>query len=155
MDLGQFATQDNSDAGVWTPVELYGKPCDFDILILGDDADVVVKQGRKSLKKLKSAIAEDKKTNSDEYDDQTIDELTESGNESVLIRINGIRGWKVERKGSKVISKEPEPVTLCGEELKNDIESYRKLITKIPALKEFILKVSRDRTNFLSEPSRS
>jgi len=42
---------------------------------------------------------------------------------------------------------------LCGEELKNDVLSYEKLIKKIPALKEFVLKVSRDRTNFLSNPS--
>jgi len=155
MDLSKFATQDNSDAGVWTPVELYGKPCDFDLLILGDDADAVQKHGRKSLKKLKAAMTGGTKNNSSELDDEAIDELTDSDNEAVLVRIAGIRGWKIERKGSKVISREEEPVTLHCKEIKNDTESYKLLIQNIPALKDFIFKVSRDRTNFLSEPSRN
>jgi hypothetical protein len=153
MELKQFVTQENADSGAWTPVILYGKPCDFDLLILGDDADVVRQHERKSLKKLKSVMSKSARGNEVEFDDDTIDELSDSNDEAVLVRIAGIRGWKVDRKGSKEISRSPEPVTLDGIELKKDPASFKLLISKIPALKEFILNVARDRTNFLSMPS--
>jgi len=150
MEINNLVTQDLANEGVWTPVTLYGKPADFDLLILGDDSDAVQQHGRKATKKLKSSSTG--KNNDTELDDETIDELLE---ELVLVHIAGIRGWNVERKGSKEISKKPEPVTLNGAELKNDRDSYKLLISKIPALKEFVLKVARDRTNFLSVPSRN
>jgi hypothetical protein len=150
MELDNLVTQDKADAGEWFPVELYGKPADFDLLILGDDSDVVQQYGRKSLKKLKAAMSRNKDA---EFDDETVDELAETNDEAVLVRIAGIRGWKVERKGSKEIGRVAEPVTLNGAELKNDTASYKLLIQKIPALKEFVLGKARDRTNFLSKPS--
>jgi hypothetical protein len=153
MELNQFVTKDLADEGVWTPVELYGKPADFDLLILGDDSDTVQKYERKSLKKLKVVMDAAKKSKEAEFDDETVEEFSNSSDEAVLVRIAGIRGWKVERKGSKVISKEPEPVTYNGVELKDEPESYKLLISKIPALKQFVLKVSGDRTNFLLKPS--
>ena len=151
MNLDQFVTQDNADAGVWTPVTLYGKPADFDLLILGDDSDAVQQFSRKALKKLKRAVG---KGNQIELDDETIDELaSDTGDEAVLVRIAGIRGWSVERNGSKETARKPEPVMLGNVELKNDTASYKLLIAKIPAVKNFVLEVSRDRTNFLSKPS--
>jgi len=151
MDLNNLVTQENSDSGVWFPVVLYGKPADFDLLILGDDSDAVQQFSRKKMKKLKTLVANDQK--SKEFDDDTIDELVESDEEGVVARIAGIRGWKVERKGKKEVNREPEPVTINGVELKNDKESYKLLVSKIPAVKEFVLDKARDRTNFLSEPS--
>jgi hypothetical protein len=154
MELDKLVTQDNADNGVWTPVELYGKPADFDLLILGDDSDVVQQYNRKSLKKLKGVMGAAAKNKEPEFDDETIDELAASTDEATLVRIVGIRGWKRERdKKGKVINKVEEPVTLNGTELKNDVASYKLLIAKIPAIKEFVLKVARDRTNFLSQPS--
>jgi len=153
MDLTQLITQDNSDNGVWTPVVIYGKQQDFDLLILGDDADVVQKHERKAMKKMKKVMGDVMKNKDIDFDDDTLDEAADNAIESVLVRIAGIRGWKIERKGTKEISRESEPVILCGEELKDDITSYKNLITRIPAIREFVLKVSRDRTNFLSKPS--
>jgi hypothetical protein len=153
MELDNLVTQDLANEGVWTPIVLYGKPRDFDLLILGDDSDKVQQYNRKALKKLKSVIKRTKENNDDEFDDDAADELAESGDEGVLARIAGIRGWKVERKGSKEISRQSEPVTLCGIEFKNSPESYKLLIEKVPALKDFVLKVARDRTNFLSGKS--
>jgi hypothetical protein len=153
MELDKLVTQDNEDNGVWTPVELYGKPADFDLLILGDDSDVVIQHGRKSLKKMKGALAKEKEKKSEEYDDETLDAV-DGVDESVLVHIAGIRGWKRERdKKGSVLKQSEEAVTLNGKELGNDKESYKLLITKIPAVKEFVLKVARDRTNFLSQPS--
>jgi hypothetical protein len=151
MEIDNLVTQDLANEGVWTPVVLYGKPADFDLLIRGDDSDVVQQYGRKAMKKLKKAMV--KSPNAVEFDEETVDELTEDADEAVVTRINGIRGWKVERKGSKELGREPEAVTLGGTELKNDTASYKLLISKVPALKEFVLKTARDRTNFLSKPS--
>jgi len=153
MNLDSLVTQDLANEGVWTEVTLYNKPADFDLLILGDDSDVVQQYNRKALKKLKSVVGKSAKSGDAEFDDETIDDLADSNDEAVLVRIAGIRGWNVERKGSKEISRKPEPVTIGGTELKNDAASYKLLITKIPALKEFVLKVARDRTNFLSKQS--
>jgi len=154
MKLDNLVTQDLANEGVWTEVYLYGKPADFDLLVLGDDSDVVQQYGRKSLKKLKAVINKSSKNNDTEFDDETVDDLVDSNDEAVIVRIAGIRGWMVERKGSKVISKEPaKEIEIKGRLLTNDKESYRYLIEKIPELKGFVLKVARDRTNFLSKPS--
>jgi hypothetical protein len=155
MELNQLVTKDNADSGVWFPVELYGKSADFDLLILGEDSDVVQKHTRQTMKKMRNIATTETKNKKEELSDEVIDELRGVGDEAVVIRIAGIRGWKIERKGIKEKSREPEAVTLNGVEIKNDIESYRLLISKIPAVKDFVLNIARDRTNFLSEPSRN
>jgi hypothetical protein len=146
MEIGNFVTQDLAEEGQWFPLVLYNKKTDIDICILGDDSDQVQRQTRKALKKLRSKIKPEGEV---EFDDETIDGLADANDEAVLVRIAGIRGWKVERKGNKEISREPEPVTLNGVELKNDRQSYELLINKIPAIKEFVLTTSRKRENFL------
>jgi len=158
MDISQFVTQENADEGVWTPIIINGTPMDIDLKILGDDSDVVQKYQRKQIKKMKGLVS-NLKDNKTEIDDDTIDEIFESNNEAVIIRIAGIRGWKVERKGTKEISREPvNAITIkdragVEKEIKNDHESYEYLVTKIPAIKEIVLKVAGDRNNFLLKPS--
>jgi hypothetical protein len=88
-----------------------------------------------------------------DIDDETIDTVLELNNEGVLIRIAGIRGLQFDKKHKEIIGH--EPVILEGRELKDDKESYRFLIEKIPAIKEFVLKISGERTNFLSENPNS
>lgn len=151
MNLDELVTQDKADSGEWFPVELYGKPADFDLLILGDDSDTVTRFNRETMRKLKGAVAKGKKSKDEELDDETLDAMLDSNDEAVIVRIASIRGWKRERdKKGKVISEIEEPVILSGKELKNDKDSYKLLITKIPAIKEFVLSKARDRTNFLS-----
>jgi hypothetical protein len=154
MDLSPFATQDNANNGVWTPIILYNKPADFDLLILGDDSDAVQQYSRKAAKKLKNIISKETKASDMEFSDEAVDELTDNNDEAVIVRIAGIRGWIRERKGSKVVKEEPaKELELGGKLLSNDKESYKHLIAKIPAVKEFVLKTARERTNFLSKPS--
>ena len=154
MNLDGLVTQDKAEAGEWFPVELYGKPADFDLLILGDDSDTVTRFNREAMKKLKGAVTKDKKGNIGEFDDETIDAMFDSNEEAVLVRIAGIRGWKRDRdKKGKIVNENPEPVTLNSKEIKSDKESFKLLITKIPAIKEFVMGKARDRTNFLSGPS--
>jgi len=153
MELDKLVTQDLANEGEWFPVDLYGKPADFDLKILGDDSDAVQQYNRKAMKKLKGVMAKSYKNNDAEFDDETVEDLADSNDEAVLVRIAGIRGWKVEREGSKVVGREPEPVTLNGKELGGDKDSYKLLVSKIPAVKEFVLAKARDRANFLSGPS--
>jgi len=144
MDLNNLATQENAEAGDWFPVELYGKKQNFDLKIYGDDSDVVQKFIRKSSRKFGGAVGD--LTKGKMPDDKTLDEMKEDDKEAVLIRICGIRGWNDERTKA-------EPVLWDGKELKDEPATYKFLLEKIPALKNFILKIARDRTNFLSKPS--
>jgi hypothetical protein len=142
MDITNLATQDNAETGVWARAELYGRKLDFELNILGIDSDAVQKFNRAQMKKLRL------NTGKPELDDEALDAVLESGGEGVLIRIAGIRGLQFGKKHKEITGY--EPVTLEGKELKNDRESYRLLIEKIPAVKDFVLKISGDRTNFLS-----
>jgi hypothetical protein len=146
MDITSLATRENAEAGVWTRVELYGRKQDFELRILGGDSDAVQKHARAQMKKLRLNAGKP------ELDDEAIDNALELSDEGALVRIAGIRGLQFDKK-----HKEPagyEPVILEGTELKNDRESYRLLIERIPAIKDFVLKISGDRTNFLSVRSR-
>jgi len=159
MNLDDLVTQDKSESGEWFPVELYGKTQDFDLLILGDDSNTVTKHTRERVKKLSEISAKEKNEKNEKNEGlriETLDTMTKMNDEAVLIRIAGIRGWKREYdEDGKVLNETEDPVTINGKELKNDKESYKLLITKIPDIKEFVLNKARDRTNFLSEPSRN
>jgi hypothetical protein len=145
MDITNLVTQDNAEAGVWTRVELYGKKQDFELNILGNDSDAVQKHIRAEMKRVRLNAGKEK------LDDEIIDNAFDSGNEGILVRIAGIRGLQFDKKHKEIVGY--ETVILEGRELKDDKESYRFLIEKIPAIKDFVLKVSGDRTAFLSKPS--
>jgi hypothetical protein len=140
MDLTEYATQENAEAGIWSRVELYGKKADFELRILGIDSDAVQKFNRAQMKKIRL------NTGKAELDDETLDSVLESNDKGVIIRIAGIRGLQFDKKHKEILGY--EPVTLEGKELKDDKQSYQFLIEKIPAVKDFVLKVSGDRVNF-------
>jgi hypothetical protein len=135
MDLSSLSTQDNAEAGVWKELSLpYAKKTGVELKILGADSDAVQKYNREQLKKIR-LVAKD----GEKIDDEALDAIVDSSDEGVLVRIGGIR------------SKAPDdPVILFDRTLADDKKSYQFLIEKIPAAKEFILKVSGDRSNFLS-----
>jgi PAS domain-containing protein len=145
MDITNLAPLDNAEAGVWTRVELYGKKQDFELNILGNDSDAIQKHIRAEMKRVRLNAGKEK------LDDEIIDSAFDSGNEGILVRIAGIRGLQFDRKHKEILGY--EPVTLEDKELKDDKESYQLLIEKIPAIKDFVLRVSGDRTVFLSKPS--
>jgi len=149
MNLDNLVTQDKAESGEWFPVYLYGKYQNFDLKIYGDDSDVVIRHGRKALRKINNTF-DDVRSKNKELDDKTIDDLMNDEDEKILIRIAGIRGWNTDGKNRK-----EEPITLNGVELKNDVKSYKLLIEKIPEIRNFVLKTARDRTNFLSKPSEN
>jgi hypothetical protein len=135
MVIDQFSTKDNAESGVWTDLVLYGKKTGLEIRILGNDSDAVQKFNREQMKKLRISAKQ-----TETLDDEAVDAVLDSGDDGVLVRIAGIR------------SKKPDdPIVLQGKTIGNDEASLRFLIEKIPAVKEFVLKYSGERANFLGE----
>lgn len=141
MELSTLATSKNEKEGKWFRVELYGKKQDFALKLLGSDSDEVISFQRDKIRNLNISGKTYEEMNDDE-----IEELIEMGNENAIIRIAGISSIKVTRKGWELTD---VPVTMNGEELKNDEKSYKKLIENIPAIKDFIFNISKKRDNFL------
>jgi hypothetical protein len=145
LDISDLVTQNNAESGVWTRVELYGKKQDFELNILGNDSDAVQKFNREQVKKMRRNAGK-------EPDDEAVDALLDVSDEGVLVRIAGIRGLTFDGKHKEITGH--ESVTLEGTELENDRKSYQLLIGKIPAIRDFVLKISGDRVNFLGGPSK-
>jgi hypothetical protein len=140
MELDSLVTKDNAEAGVWTQVELYGKPTDFQLKILGNDSDAVQKFNREQVKKMRRNAGK-------EPDDESVDALLDTSDEAVLVRIAGIRGLTFDKTHKEITGH--ESVTLEGADLQDNEASYRLLVKKIPAVKDFVLKIAGERANFL------
>lgn len=139
MDIENLVTQDNANEGVWFQAILYGKKQNFDVKIIGADSDTVQQYQREQARKMKSTF-KGGKSSIDDIDDDTFEELLDSSDDNVVIRMNGLRTH----------NKHEEPLTIGNVTLGNDKKSYELILEKIPALKEFVLKKSNERLNFLS-----
>lgn len=146
-DLSAFATKDNADEGVVIPVKIDGTKLPIALKIYGSDSDVVKDYERKQLRKIK--LGKNGKT---DIDEEVFEELLDSQDEAVIIRIGGL--WSYDWKKEEV--DESDPVKL-GENvvLGCDKKSYKLLIEKLPAIKEWVMEKSNDRTNFLSEGKKN
>jgi hypothetical protein len=147
MDLSTLATKDTADTGEWFTVELYGKEQDFQLKILGDDSDAVSDYLKGRIKKTANRTEKKKLT------DEDIDDVVNMDKENVLVRLAGIRGLKRDEAG-KIVSYD-EPVVWEDREIKNTPTDYAFIIDNIPEIKTFVLRVSKDRTNFLSQGKKN
>jgi len=139
MDISCLATKDKANEGVWFRVKLYGEEQPFEVKVLGDDADAVIKFNReKSRNKLNNIKFEDINNYQSEFAKGFLEEFMDNSDENALVRLAGIR------------SLDKEPLMLGDIELKCDEASYKLVIDKIPAIKDFILAKSRERSNFFS-----
>ena len=141
-DLTAFATKDKSDEGVILPVMIDGMKVPMAIQIFGDDSDVVKEYDRKKIRKIVKSQKENKKGISAEE----IDELLDSQDEAVVVRMGDIYTYDWE---AKAIVKN-EPVELNGHVIGNDHDSKAYLCEKFPAIKEWVMDKAKDRSNFLS-----
>ena len=140
-DISAFATKDNADEGVVLPVIIDGIKFPIALKIYGSDSDVVRNYDRKLLRKVRLG-----KDGSAEVKEEVFEELIDSQDDAVLIRIGGL--WSYDWNKKKVV--ESDPVILDGKTLGCDKKSYALLIEKLPAIKDWVTKKSNDRTNFLS-----
>lgn len=144
MDISNLVTQDNANEGVWFQLVLYGKKQNVDIKIIGADSDTVQMYQREQIRKMKS-VMKNGKTNIEDIDDDTFEEMLDSTDDNVIIRINGLR----------VHNNHEEPLTLGNVTLGNDKKSYSLFVEKIPASKKFILEKSNERLYFLSQGKKN
>jgi len=140
-DLSGFATKDNADEGVVIPVKIDGTKFPIALKIFGSDSDVVKDYERKQLRKIK--LGKNGKT---DIDEEVFEELLDSQDEAVILRIGGL--WSYDWKKGEV--DESDPVRLGETVLGCDKKSYRLLIEKLPAMKDWVMEKSSDRANFLS-----
>lgn len=140
-DLSAFATKDNADEGVVIPVKIDGTKFPIALKIFGSDSDVVKDYERKQLRKIK--LGKNGKT---DIDEEVFEELLDSQDEAVILRIGGL--WSYDWKKEAV--DESDPVRLGETVLGCDKKSYRLLIEKLPAIKDWVMEKSSDRANFLS-----
>ena len=140
-DLSGYATKDNADEGVVIPVKIDGTKFPIALKIFGSDSDVVKDYERKQLRKIK--LGKNGKT---DIDEEVFEELLDSQDEGVIIRIGGL--WSYDWKKGEV--DESDPVKLGETVLGCDKKSYRLLIEKLPAIKDWVMEKSNDRANFLS-----
>lgn len=145
MDLKSFATKENADNGIWFPVKVEGQKLPIALKLYGSDSDVVKKFDRDRLRKIGVT-----KSGETKLDDDTLDELIDSQEESYLIRICGISSYDWKKQALT-----DEPITWGDKTLGNDKKSYSILLENIPAIKDFITEKSNERSNFLSERKKN
>ena len=138
-DLSAFATKDNAEEGVILPVKIDGMKLPIALKIYGSDSDVVRQYEREKLRKLGIG-----KNGKNEIDEDEFEELLES-DEGVIVRIGGIYAYDWKKKTTI-----EEPTVLNGKTLGCDKKSYEYLIENLPALKDWVMGRSNDRSNFLS-----
>jgi hypothetical protein len=148
MDISNLATKDNAENGKWFQFEAFGRKFPFELKILGADSDTVQKYNRKRLRnELFGKIQAGKLAEITDADFEEIDNLSD---ESVLVRLAGIRGYQYAPEDKKHRNRVGyEPVALFDRELKADRESFQYLIDQVPAVRDFVLEKSRVRENFL------
>ena len=138
-DLSAFATKDNAEEGVILPVKIDGMKLPIALKIYGSDSDVVRQYEREKLRKLGIG-----KNGKNEIDEDEFEELLES-DEGVIVRIGGIYAYDWKKKTTI-----EEPTVLNGKTLGCDKKSYEYLIENLPALKDWVMERSNDRSYFLS-----
>lgn len=138
-DLSAFATKDNAEEGVILPVKIDGMKLPIALKIYGSDSDVVRQYEREKIRKLGIG-----KNGKNEIDEDEFEELLES-DEGVIVRIGGIYAYDWKKKTTI-----EEPTVLNGKTLGCDKKSYEYLIENLPALKDWVMERSNNRSNFLS-----
>lgn len=149
MEIGNLVTKETSDEGKWFGVVLYGKKQPFALKIYGSDSDIIQQFQKEQFKKL-----QENRKDLEEMSDEVIDSVLASNIDSVVVRLGGIKTikWNKFGEGFEFVD---EPVTLDGHTLKDDESSFRLLVEKIPAVKDFVNKKSNERTNFLAEGKKN
>lgn len=143
MDLSSFATKEKSEEGVIVPVKIKGTKLPLAIQIFGSDSDIVKTFERNRIRKM--GLGKGK-----EIDDDTIDELLESQDESVLIRMGDMYSYDWDKMETT-----DEPLTFGATTLKNDRKSKMLVIENIPDVKDFVIEYSNNRANFLSSGKKN
>ncbi len=147
-DLSDLFTKGNADNGVWKQVVLHGKKWNLEVKLLGGDSDEVQNYNRNKIREMQKHISIAGGKNVD-LDDDAMDSMLENGVEEALVRFVGIRkvsdGSELELEGQKV----------PAEKTKDCEQVYGNILVGMPALKDFIMRESSERSNFLSKGKKN
>ncbi len=135
MNLGKFATRENSEKGVWVEPVLFGEKLGVEFCVIGADSD----EARRFTREQAKEIASLKKEERDEID------WVERSKNGTAARIKSMR----------VVGNEAAPVELGSEVIENTSIGYKKIFTEIPEVQDFIWSFSEARVNFLSQPKEN
>lgn len=142
-DLSELCSKKQQNEGMWFQMATNGVKWDVDVLVYGNDSDIVQEYEREKMKERVKNINFNNKKNI-EIDDSTVDEVFAEAVDSVLIRIGGIRKHSTQ-----------EALNFNGNVLpieKNDSSEalYRALLEGSPDISDFVLAKSKEREDFLA-----
>lgn len=143
-DLSCYATKEKADEGIWCPVRIDGDKIPLAVKVYGSDSDTVKDYERAKIRKI------GKNMKGNKIDEDAIDEMLDSQDTDVLIRIAEISSYDWKKKENT-----DEAIILNGRTVENDKKSYAFLLENFPALKDFILEKSNERANFLSNGKKN
>lgn len=146
-DLSELFTKSNSDSGVWTQAVLLGKKYEIEVLVIGADSDEVQVYSREKMREMQKKISVGRDKHID-IDDEAIDSIFENKLDEAMVRFKGIR----KTGGAPLMLGDKEIPVLKTRECE---DVYRKILEGMPALKDFIMSESNDRTNFLSSGKKN
>lgn len=147
-DLSELFTKDNADSGVWVQFVSLGRKWNIDVKLLGNDSDAVQIYNRSKIKEMQKHI-NIAGGRSVDFDDDAMDSILENKEEEALVRFIGIR--KHEDKSALSLNGQEIPT----EKTKECEKIYENILIGMPALKDFIMKESGERTNFLSRGKKN
>lgn len=147
LDLSELCSKAKQDEGIWFQMETSdGRKWDIDVLVFGNDSDKVQLYEREKMKERMKRINVNtsRRNRNIELDDETVDNVFDEQLESTLIRFGGI---KKHSDGSAL--------KMNGQEfpiLKDDSneELFSSLLEGSPDIAEFVLQMSKERSDFLS-----
>lgn len=146
-DLSSLFCKQAENEGIWFQMkDRDGNDWDIDLLIFGDDSDVVQKYQRKAVKeKLKNMTVTKKGrvqfTGETYGDDEDL--------EATLVKLGGVR---------KHSTKEPLKMSGADFPMLKDAKTealYRELIDGSPDIKEFVNSQAAERSDFLANRKKS
>lgn len=142
-DLSQICTRKKSCEGVWLPYTLCGQDTDIEVLVFGNDSDVVRHYEREQLKSKFRNISVGRNSGNLELDDEALDTALDDDVNSALVRIGGIR-----RKDGTGLPFEGKDFPVEKDASTEPL--YRELLEGSPDMQEFIKKAAKDREAFLA-----
>lgn len=148
-DLRGLFCKKAENEGIWFQVEDKDEELwDIDVLVFGDDSDVVQKYLRKSAKtKLKSMkIGKKGKL---EFDDSAIDSALDDELEPALVRFGGIR----KHSKQKALNLDGNEIPMIKDASCTEI--YKGIIEGSPDIREFVIKKAAERSSFLATGKKS
>lgn len=145
-DLSELCSKAKQDEGIWFQMETSdGRKWDIDVLVFGNDSDKVQLYEREKMKeRMKRINVNTKRRNNIELDDETVDNVFDEQIEGTLIRFGGIK----KHSDGAALKMNGQEFPIVKDD--SNEELYKSLLEGSPDIAEFVLQMSKERSDFLS-----